>query len=174
MSQPYLGQIMLTPYTFAPRQFAQCNGQLLPINQNQALFALLGTIYGGDGVTTFKLPDLRSRTPIGMGTAPSGTLYPIGMLAGSENVTLLGTQIPQHTHSSSYSTTASTARSPTNGLFGTTGSNPIYVTASGAPQVGLNQATVSPAGNNLPHPNIQPYLALNFCIALYGAFPARN
>jgi microcystin-dependent protein len=174
MTQPYMGQIMLTPYNFAPKFFAQCNGQLMAISQNNALYSLLGVFYGGDGVTTFALPDLRSRTPIGMGSAPSGTTYTIGQKSGSENVTLADSQIPAHVHTSNYSTASATARTPVNGLYGDTGARSIYVNASTSPQVQLNPATVSGGGSNTPHNNLQPYTTLNFCIALSGIFPTRN
>jgi len=174
MSQPYIGQIMITPYAFAPRNFAQCFGQTMSIAQNQALFSLLGVAYGGNGQTTFMLPDLRSRTPVGIGTSPSGSSYVIGQASGSESVSLMNGDIPAHVHGSSYSTATSSARSPSNGLFGNTGSNAVYVNASGAPQVALNPATVSTTGSNLPHPNLQPYTVLNFCIALQGIFPSRS
>src|ERR1700754_1558689 len=118
MSTTYLGQIMLTGFNFAPRGMASCNGALMSISQQQALFSLLGTIYGGDGVTTFALPDLRSRTPIGAGG--NGSTYNIGQKGGSENVTLLPNQIPAHLHMASYTTTTGTARNPALGLYGQT------------------------------------------------------
>jgi microcystin-dependent protein len=167
-----MGQIMFTPYNFAPRGFAQCDGQTMSISQNQALFALLGVTYGGNGQTTFQLPNLQSRTPVGMGIAPSGSPYSIGQFSGSENVTLVSSQIPQHAHLAAYSTANSAARNPTNGLYGNTGSNSIYASASGT-NVVLNPATVSQGGGNQPHTNMQPYNVLNFCIALAGVFPTR-
>ena len=169
MSDPYIGQIMLASFGYAPKYWAQCNGATLPISQNQALFSLLGTYYGGDGVTTFKLPDLRSRTPIGMG----GTV-PLAQVGGVENVTLLATQIPQHVHTAAYTTQTGTGRNPANALYGDTGAaTPIYANASGA-QVPLNQATVGNNSTNQPHTNLQPYSVLNFCIALSGIYPSRN
>jgi microcystin-dependent protein len=169
MSDPYIGQIMLASFGYAPKYWAQCNGATMPISQYQALFSLLGTYYGGDGVTTFKLPDLRSRTPIGI----SNTL-PIGQAGGVENVTLLATQIPQHVHGAGYATQNGSGRNPTNALYGDTGASaPIYAAASGA-QVPLNQATVGNTSANQPHPNLQPYSVLNFCIALSGIYPSRN
>lgn len=174
MTQAYLGQIMFTPYTFAPKGWAQCNGQLLPISQNSALFSLLGTYYGGNGTTNFALPDLRSRTPIGMGSSSSGATYNIGQFDGTESVTLQSSQIPQHTHTAGYSTGDATARNPTHGLFGKTGNNSIYAPASGTPQVPLNSTTIGLAGGNQPHSNLQPYLVLNFCVALNGIYPSRG
>lgn len=171
--QPFLGQVMPVSFNFAPRNWAFCNGQTLAINQNQALFSLLGTIYGGDGITTFKLPDLRARTPIGVNS--NGGYVP-GQIGGTESVALNSQQIPQHMHTVNYSSTNGAARNPANALYGNTGTgaaNAIYANASGN-QVPLNPATVSLTGNNLPHSNMQPYLVLNFCIALAGVFPSRN
>lgn len=172
MSEPFIGQIMITPYNFAPKGFAQCNGQTLPINQNQALFALLGTTYGGNGQTTFMLPDLRSRTPVGMGRSPAGSDYTIGQASGAENVTLLDNQLPPHVHSANYSSADASARSPANGLFGHSTTS-LYAQAGG-PQVPLNSASVATAGGSAPHSNLQPYTVLNFCIALAGIFPSRS
>ena len=167
MSQPFLGQIMPVAFTYAPKGFAFCGGQVLPINQNQALFSLLGTYYGGNGVTNFQLPDLRGRTPVG---SDNGT--DVGQLGGTENVTLLPTQIPTHSHSfNANNSTAGSSRSPVNGVLGTTGSLNIYGNASG-PQVPLN--VLDNAGQTLPHPNLQPYTVLSFCIALSGVYPSRS
>lgn len=167
MSELFLGQIMPAAFSFAPKNFASCNGQLLPIAQNQALFSLLGTTYGGNGTINFQLPDLRSRTPIG---AENGG--PLGVIGGVENVTLLASQIPPHNHTFNGTTTAASTRIPAgNVLLGSTGTLNVYAAASGT-QVPLN--ALDNAGQNTPHANIQPYLALNFCIALSGVFPSRN
>lgn len=166
MTEVYIGQIMLAGFDFAPRYFAKCDGQLLPINQNQALFSLLGTQYGGDGVTTFKLPDLRGRTPRGFG--PSN---PIGAIGGVESVALTSAQIPPHTHRFAGTATAADARTPKDGLFATSGAN-LYATPG--TQVTLSGNTVNSGGAGAPHGNMQPYRALNFCIALNGIFPSRN
>lgn len=167
MSQAFLGQIMPVAFSFAPRDFALCNGQTLPIAQNQALFSLLNTIYGGNGSTTFQLPDLRSRTPIG---SNNGT--DIGQKGGAETVTLQVNQIPPHTHSFAGTTATATSRIPTgNVLLGATGTQNVYG-ASGGRQVALN--VLDNAGQSQAHANMQPYLALNFCIALSGIFPSRN
>jgi len=172
MSTTYLGQIMLTGFGFAPRGMANCNGQLLPISQQQALFSLLGTTYGGNGVTNFSLPDLRSRTPIGAGG--NGSTYDIGQVGGVENVTLLPNQIPPHVHTANYTSTAGTARNPALGLYGQTATgHPIYANASGT-AVPLNPGVITGGGGNLPHSNMQPYTVLNFCIALSGVFPSRS
>jgi len=167
MSDPFLGQVMPVAFNFAPRGFAFCNGQLLPIAQNQALFSLLGTYYGGNGTTNFQLPDLRSRTPVG-----STNGQDIGQTGGVENVTLLPTQMPSHYHSfNANNNTAGDQRSPAKGVLGTTGTLQLYGSANG-PQVPLN--VLDNAGQTLPHSNLQPYTVLNFCIALNGIYPSRS
>ncbi|GAB2573518.1 phage tail protein [Dyella jejuensis] len=168
MATFYLGQVMLTGFPFAQKGFAQCNGQLLPINQNQALFSLLGTQFGGDGIRTFALPDLRGRTPVGS-TATGST---VGQVAGVENVTLLSANMPAHNHVAMGSTTAGDKSNPTGNLYGGSGSEPIYA-ASGSSVV-LDPVTLANAGGNAPHPNMQPSLVINFNIALTGIFPSRN
>ncbi|WP_294990042.1 tail fiber protein [uncultured Stenotrophomonas sp.] len=167
MSQAFLGQIMPVAFNFAPRNFALCNGQTMPIAQNQALFSLLNTIYGGNGSTTFQLPDLRSRTPIG---SNNGT--DMGQKGGAETVTLQVNQIPPHTHSFTGTTANATSRIPNgNVLLGATSTQKIYG-AAGGKQVALN--VLDNAGQSQAHANMQPYLVLNFCIALNGIFPSRN
>ncbi|HKR77083.1 MAG TPA: tail fiber protein [Rhodanobacter sp.] len=167
MSQPFLGQVMPVAFNFAPKGFAFCNGQLLPIAQNQALFSLLGTYYGGNGTTNFQLPDLRSRTPVG-----STNGLDVGQTGGVENVTLLTSQLPAHNHGFSATTTAGGTRIPAgNVLLGATGAQKVYG-STGGPQVELN--VLANAGQALPHSNLQPYAVLNFCIALNGIFPSRS
>lgn len=168
MTEVFLGQVMPTAFNFAPKNFALCNGQLLPIAQNQALFSLLGTSYGGDGRVTFALPDLRGRTPIGMG--PSN---PIGQVSGQETVTLLTPQLPAHTHDFNGTTTLGTTRNPTGGLFAGTASTLLYSGTNGS-QVPLAPQTVALAGGGQPHENMQPFKVINYCIALTGIFPSRN
>lgn len=176
MSEFFIGQVMMTGFAFAPRFFAQCNGQLLPINQNQALFSLLGTQYGGNGTTNFALPDLRSRTPIGYASSVDPSWQPpsvqIGQSAGVENVTLLSTNLPGHAHSANATTANGTTRNPNNAIYANT-AVALHGPATGS-QVPLNANTVIPAGGNQPHPNVQPYTVINFCIALSGIFPSRN
>jgi len=182
MSEFFIGQIMMTGFNFAPKFWALCNGQLLPINQYQALFSLLGTQYGGNGTTNFALPDLRSRTPIGYASSVDPGWQPpsvqIGQAGGVENVTLLSTNLPSHTHALNASNTAGNSRNPAGRLYATsTDSVPpaanLYAPSTGA-LVPLNPQSVSPAGGNQPHPNMQPYSVINFCIALSGIFPSRN
>lgn len=182
MSEFFIGQIMMAGFNFAPRFWALSNGQLLPINQNQALFSLLGTQYGGNGTTNFALPDLRSRTPIGYASSVDPSWQPpavqIGQSAGVENVTLLSTNLPAHTHSVNASTANGDNRSASGRLFATSTNAqsppPNIYAASNGPVVPLNAQTVAPAGGNQPHPNLQPYSVINFCIALSGIFPSRN
>jgi len=181
MSEFFIGQIMMAGFNFAPRFFALCNGQLLPIAQNQALFSLLGTQYGGNGTTNFALPDLRSRTPIGYASSVDPSWQPpsvsIGQSGGQESVTLLGVNLPSHTHAAQASTSPGDNRSPFDRVFATsTGGSPpanLYGPSNGA-LVSLNAQSVASAGGNQPHPNLQPYTVINFCIALSGVFPSRN
>lgn len=181
MSEFFIGQIMMTGFSFAPKFWAQCNGQLLPINQNQALFSLLGTQFGGNGQTTFALPDLRGRAPLGFASSVDPNWQPpsvqMGQAAGVENVTLLSSNLPSHTHTANASTTAGNNRIPSARVFATSTNtaNPamLYAPSTGA-TVALNPQTVAPAGGNQPHPNLQPYNTVNFCIALSGIFPSRN
>ena len=176
MADVYLGQIMMGGFNFAPRGFAGCNGQLLPIAQNQALFALLGPAYGGNGSTTFALPNLQGCTPVGAGASADGAWQPspyqTGTRAGQETVTLLPTQIPPHTHTANAVTTPGTSKNPTNTLFGGSGAESIY--GSAGPQVTLSGQTLALAGGNQAHPNMQPFSVINFNIALSGIFPSRN
>jgi microcystin-dependent protein len=182
MSEFFIGQVMMAGFGFAPKFWAQCNGQLLPINQNQALFSLLGTQFGGNGTTNFALPDLRSRTPIGYASSVDPSWQPpavqIGQSAGIENVTLLSTNLPAHSHSVNASTAAGDNRAAGGRLYATSASTNstapnLYAPSNGA-LVPMNSATVIPAGGNQPHPNLQPYSVINFCIALSGIYPSRN
>ncbi|HEX7339126.1 MAG TPA: tail fiber protein [Rhodanobacteraceae bacterium] len=168
MSDPFLGQIMLAGFNFAPRGYATCDGQLLPIAQNQALFALLGTMYGGDGRTTFGLPDLRGRTPLGFSND-----IPQGAAAGSETVTLVASQLPMHVHDAQASTAAGATRNPAGNVFGGSGTENLYAPTGQSP-VPLNASTIAVTGGSQPHDNMQPFNVLNFCIALQGIFPSRS
>jgi len=168
MSEAFTGQIMPVAFGFAPSGWAHCNGVALPINQNQALFTLLGTTYGGNGTTNFHLPDLRGNTPLGQGER-----YKVGQAGGAEVVALQESQLPPHMHLAGYTAKPGEGRNPGAALFGDTGkAAPIYAD-EGGPQVALNAATVASAGVGEPHPNMQPYLVLNFCIALTGPFPTH-
>ncbi|HEU5036361.1 MAG TPA: tail fiber protein [Nocardioides sp.] len=164
MAEPYLSEIRLMSFTFAPKGWALCNGQLLPINQNQALFSLLGTTYGGDGRVNFALPDLRGRVPIHAGAG-----HTLGERAGTEAVTLTISQLPTHTHRVNVRGAATGGTStPAGNYLG--GGNNVY--GNEGSLTTLNPATVGNTGGGQPHTNVQPYLTLSFCIALQGIFPS--
>jgi microcystin-dependent protein len=165
VDEPFLGEIRLVPYTFAPKGWALCAGQLLPINQNQALFSLLGTTYGGNGQTTFALPDLRGRVPVGAGDAPGGSSYALGSTGGQEAVQLAAGQLPAHAHPVRASSGGSTTTSPA-------GSFPARGGAYASSQNATMAATMlGRTGGGQPHENRQPYLSLNWMIALQGIYP---
>jgi microcystin-dependent protein len=168
VSDPFIGEIRLVPFAFAPRGWALCEGQLLPINQNQALFSLLGTYYGGDGRTTFALPDLRGRVPVGAGDAVTGTAYALGAVGGQETVKLTASQLPSHTHAVWAWKGAPTTKRPT-------GAVPAGAGAYGASQdVKMGAKMIGRTGGGQAHDNRQPYLCLNYIIALQGIYPARS
>ncbi len=172
MSEPFLGEIRMFGFNFTPQGWAPCNGQLLPINQYQALFSLLGTTYGGNGTTTFALPDMQSRVPVGQGQGPALSTYAEGQAGGAETVTLTATQMPGHTHPVKASSSAAGSDQPEGRVLARSASN-IYIAKPDTSTV-MNAHMLGDAGGSLPHDNIQPYLAVNFCIALTGIFPARN
>ncbi|MCA0381785.1 MAG: tail fiber protein [Bacteroidetes bacterium] len=182
---PFLGMICIFGFNFPPRGWAFCQGQLLSIAQNTALFSLLGTTYGGNGQTTFALPDLRGRVPLGQGQGPGLPNYTLGEIAGSTTTTLLTTNMPQHIHQVSLSipvaSTAGTEAAPANGLS----TLAAAVDGSGLEVMTYTQATADRtlkpfvantgiAGGSQPFNNMQPYLAVNYCIAMQGIFPSRN
>jgi microcystin-dependent protein len=187
MSQPFLGQIEVFGFGFPPRYWAACAGQIMAIAQNQALFSLLGTTYGGNGVTTFALPDLRSRVAVGVGADRAGVPWTQGQTGGQEGVTLTSSQIPAHIHTlraASGTDTSNNTNTPdgTVGLGVTTGQKadggtfkaPAYV-ADPAPAAALHASAVGPpTQGGQPHENRMPALAVNFCISLAGVFPSRN
>lgn len=167
MTEPFLGEIMIASFNFAPRGWALANGQLLPINQNQALFALFSTTYGGDGRVNFALPDLRGRTPNHMGNG-----FALGQRAGSESVTLLSAQMPAHNHIVSANSGAATANTPSGNSFSSAAPGELYTNA--ASSTAANKGTIGIVGGNQPHNNMQPTLTLCFCVALQGIFPSQN
>jgi microcystin-dependent protein len=177
MGEFFVGQIMMAGFNFAPKYFAQCSGQLLPVAQNQALFSLLGVQYGGNGVTSFALPDLRGRTPVAYGPSADAAwqppAMPIGQPAGTENVTLLPPQVPPHGHQVVGVAAVGDNRNPAGRTFAGGGTAKLYA-AQGGTLVAQAPQTVTAAGNTQPHPNMQPYTTLNFCIALQGVFPSRS
>ena len=164
MSQPFIGEIRMVSFTYAPRGWALCNGQILPINQNQALFSLLGTTFGGNGQTTFALPNLQGRVPTHVGNG-----MVLGQFAGEENHTVTSSELPAHGHAAGAAGTATTA-DPTSAVWAG-GGNQAYVPQ---PNATMDPSLVSSVGGGQPHPNMQPYLTLNFVIALQGIFPSRN
>ncbi|HEY7281681.1 MAG TPA: tail fiber protein [Actinomycetota bacterium] len=170
MSEPFLGEIRIFPYNFAPRGWAFCNGQILSISQNTALFALLGTTYGGNGQTTFALPDLRGRVAIHQGQGPGLSPYDLGEQSGVETVTLIGTQMPQHNHLVNAANNDATDSAPVGNVPAVIPSGGYTTTATGQ----MSPSMVGQAGGSQPHTNVQPFLTLSFCIALQGIFPSRN
>jgi len=166
VSEPFLSEIKIMSFNFPPKGWALCNGQLLPINQNQALFALLGTTYGGDGRTTFGLPNLQGRTPNHIGQG-----FVLGQRAGEQAHTLTISELPTHTHSATASSIASDTFVPTSNYLGM--ANNFYAPL-GSNSTTLPPATLTNSGGSQPHENMQPYLVLSFCIALQGIFPSQN
>jgi len=167
MADPFLGEIRLFGFNFAPRSWAFCNGQLLPINQNQALFSLLGTTYGGDGRTTFALPNLQGRVPIHFGSG-----HPLGQIGGEQAHALTSAEIPAHTHAIMASPSAGTQNVPANDMVLSQRAAEIYHAPSNlSPTIA---GTLANVGSNQGHENMQPYLVINFSIALQGIFPSRN
>jgi microcystin-dependent protein len=165
MSTPFIAEMRIMSFNFAPKGWALCNGQLLPINQNQALFSLLGTTYGGNGQTTFGLPNLQSRNPVGMGGG-----FTLGQQGGEEAHTLNVGELPSHAHTPTATTTAATLSSPAGAVW----ANASQTNFSPTADTTMNPASVSPTGGNQPHENMSPFLVLNVCIALQGIFPSQN
>jgi len=177
MSDPFLGDIKLFGFGFAPRGYALCDGQLLPIAQNQSLYSLLGTTYGGDGRTTFALPDLRGRVPIHPGTATSGVRYQAGQAGGGEREMLSADQMPIHNHQAEGTDQAAASTSPAGqrlGVGSDSGRTPITPYGTAANLVPLHAGTIGTAGNGQGHENMQPFLTISFCIALQGVYPSRS
>jgi microcystin-dependent protein len=169
MSEPFLSEIKIVSFNFPPKGWALCNGQFLPINQNQALFALLGTTYGGNGQTTFALPNLRGRVPVHFGSS-----FTLGQAAGQTSHTITAQEMPTHTHFMNVYGGNATTQIPGNtvGLASSTGFE--FYHAVGGNLTTLSPGTVSSVGGSQPHNNMMPYLTLNFIIALQGIFPSRN
>ena len=170
MGQPYVGEVRMFAGTFAPNGWMFCNGQLLPISENETLFQLIGTTYGGDGEQTFALPNLQSRAPLHMGTGPDGTTYNMGESFGEEQTTLTVQQIPSHTHALIASTAQGTEQKPAGAVLAQSTVADMYIQDS--PDGNLAPNSVGPIGGSQPHENMQPYLGINFIISLFGIFPS--
>ncbi len=169
MSEPFLGEIRMFGFNFAPTGWAMCNGQILSIQQNAALFALLGTFYGGNGTSTFALPNLQGRRAIHQGQLQGGSVYTIGEFSGNENATLLSSNMPSHSHTvNCFDSTAGTT-SPQGALLAKGGSY-----AASSPSGTMSNSMIAMSGNSIPFSILDPYLCVNFCIALVGIFPSRN
>lgn len=170
MAEPFLAEIRMVSFNFAPKGWALCNGALMPINQNQALFSLLGTTYGGDGRTTFGLPDLRGRTPTHMGSGLT-----LGERGGEQNHTVTISELPQHNHFlNAVTTNTNNVNTPSGNHLATSAPAEVYNSAGNPQLVTLSPGTISSTGGSQPHNNMQPYLVIGFCIALQGIYPSQN
>ncbi len=172
MADPFVAEIRIFPFNFAPRGWAWCDGQLMPLSQNTALFSLLGTTYGGNGKSNFALPDLQGRTAMHPGQGPGLSLHDLGETGGSETVTLLQSEMPAHNHTLRASVQDATDRTVSGQMPATGIGVGLYAPPPG--NATLNPAAVTPAGGDLPHNNMMPYLSFYFCIALQGVFPPRG
>lgn len=174
MSSPFVAEIRMFPFNFAPTGWAQCNGQLLPISQNTALFSLLGTFYGGDGKSTFALPNFQGNTALSQGQGPGLTDRFLGETSGSDFVTLLQTEIPQHTHALMGQGVFADRPAPGGNAFARTSGATPYLPAAGSVPVTMSPQALGMTGGSLPHNNMMPYLTVLFCIAMQGVFPPRT
>jgi len=174
MADPFVAEIRIFPFNFAPKGWAWCNGQLLPLSQNTALFSLLGTTYGGDGKSNFALPDLEGRAPMHPGQGPGLSLHDLGETGGSETVTLLESEIPAHAHAIIAQVPPADTNLPTGAVLARTANATPYLPPAGAPLVAMSPNALAPAGGDQPHNNMQPYLTFFFNIALQGVFPPRG
>jgi len=172
VADPFVAEIRIFPFNFAPKGWAWCDGQLLPLSQNTALFSLLGTTYGGDGKSNFALPDLQGRTPMHPGQGPGLSLHDLGEQGGSETVTLLESEIPSHSHTFNGSTQLALQNDPNQQNWAVGDGINLY--AAPNPTVPMAAEAIAPAGGDQPHNNMQPYLTFYFCIALQGVFPPRT
>jgi microcystin-dependent protein len=174
MADPFVAEIRIFPFNFAPKGWAWCDGQLLPLSQNTALFSLLGTTYGGDGKSNFALPDLQGRAPMHPGQGPGLSLHDLGETGGSETVTLLESEIPAHSHALMSLGAPGNRSNPIGNSISRPDTGNGYVPPAGAPLVAMAPEALPPAGGDQPHNNLQPYLTFYFCIALQGVFPPRT
>jgi microcystin-dependent protein len=173
MAQPYVGEIRMFAGNFAPNGWMFCEGATLPISENDVLFQLIGTTYGGDGEETFNLPNLASRVPLHMGTGPDGTTYQIGEMAGTEQETLTVQQIPSHTHPLTAAATPGTQATPVGNVLAQAGGS-VQLYYEGDPTGNMNAQAITPVGGSQPHENTQPFLCINFIISLFGVFPSQT
>lgn len=174
MADPFVAEIRIFPFNFPPRGWAFCDGQLLPLSQNTALFSLLGTTYGGNGKSNFALPNMQGNAPMHPGQGPGLSLHDLGEMGGSATVSLLESEIPSHSHALMSLPAPGNQPTPSGNTFArVTGATP-YLPPAGAPLVSLSGNALSPAGGDQPHNNMMPYLTLNFCIAMQGVFPPRT
>lgn len=176
MADPFVAEIRIFPFNFAPKGWAWCDGQLLPLSQNTALFSLLGTTYGGNGKSNFALPDLQGRAPMHPGQGPGLSLHDLGETGGSETVSLLESEIPAHSHNLVAQAPVSDTNLPTGNVFGrsSVGTTTPFQPPAGAPLISMAANALTPAGGDQPHNNMMPYLTFYFCIALQGVFPPRT
>lgn len=172
MAQPYVGEVRLFAGNFAPAGWMFCDGQLLPISENETLFQLIGTTYGGDGESTFALPDLRGRVPVHQGAGPGLQSYVLAESGGAEQVTLTPAQIPAHTHALRGNTAVGTGSAPGNAVLAATGTVNSY--GSGTPDQAMTAGALSAVGGSQPHSNMAPFLAVNYIISLFGIFPSPS
>ena len=173
MADPFVAEIRIFPFNFAPKGWAFCDGQLLPLSQNTALFSLLGTTYGGDGKSTFGLPDLQGNAAIDAGQGPGLSLYDLGQTGGSETVTLLESEIPAHAHAMQANTNPANLAAPSPArCFARSAPDAAYKTTNTTTP--MSDQMLAPAGGDQPHNNMMPYLTLNFCLAMQGVFPPRT
>jgi microcystin-dependent protein len=175
VADPFVAEIRIFPFNFAPRGWAFCDGQLLPLSQNTALFSLLGTTYGGDGKSNFALPDMQGNVPMHPGQGPGLSLHDLGETGGSETVSLLESEIPSHTHAvGAQNIPLGGIATPSGGTLNRPASGNLFFTPGSTATVQMSDQILAPAGGDQPHNNMQPYLTLNFCIALQGVYPPRT
>ena len=174
MADPFVAEIRIFPFNFAPKGWAFCDGQILPLSQNTALFSLLGTTYGGNGQSNFALPNMQGNAPMHPGQGPGLSLHDLGETGGSETVTLLTSEIPSHSHTLQANSNPSNLAAPTTARSLARSAPGTAYSASTANIKPMSNNAIAPAGGDLPHNNMQPYLTLNFCIALQGVYPPRT
>ena len=171
MAQPYVGEIRMFAGNFAPSGWAFCEGQPLAISENETLFQLIGTTYGGDGQENFNLPNLKARIPIHMGNGPDGITYPLAQVAGTQEVTLTTQQMPAHNHAALASQNPGSSKNPSGQMLGLSANILLYVEGDD-PNTAMNASVITPTGGSQPHENLMPYLCFNYIISLFGIFPS--